>query len=243
MNMRLLLLVVTIGCLSGCASSRSSQTENDYISLDGNDSRVQSATASNYDSYVYANSNPGYETFASPDFGFGFSYGLGFGYSPWYNPFGFYGPYGFYSPYYSPFAFEWGPMGYAGGFYYPYAYYPYYTGRFFNGAGPAYAAAYGGATVHNNFTKSVNSVAGSSVASRTISTNRFSSLASSGRLSLKNTNGFNTNDRIIGNRANNFNSQPIRSYSPSSSRFGGGSFGGGSGARFGGGGFGGGRRG
>lgn len=260
MNTRLLLLVVTIACLSGCSASKSS-TQDDYLNLEGNDSRVQSNTSANYDNYVYANSNADYAYSASPAFypSFGFGYGAGFGYGMGfgYSPYGYYNPYNPFSPFYDPFAYEfgwgWGGMGYAGGFYYPYGYYPYYGARVFTGGVPfrstAFVSAYSGATIRNNFRTTSNIAAvNNSINARTATTNRFSSsssLASTNRLSLRTTNGYNTNDRTFSNRSSNSfgrQQQQTRMYTPSyssPSRFGGsGGFGGGGGARFGGGGMG-----
>jgi hypothetical protein len=258
MNMRLLALVVSIGCLSSCVPSRSTQND-DYITLDGNDSRVQSTTGSNYDDYVYANSNPSYSAFASPDYGFGYGMGLGYGYGMgmgFYNP---WGPYGLYSPYTYD-GFGWGPMGYAGGFYYPWGYYPYYgAGRgYYGGSRYAYLASNASVIQHNNF-RTVNRISGNpAIASRPIGTNRFSTLTTpANRLTLRTTNGYNSNDRTATRstyyrNANTNSQQPTRTYyrpaqtqtqsSPSPSRFSGGGFSGGGGGRIGGGG-GGGRRG
>jgi hypothetical protein len=227
MKIPLLLVALSTVCFYSCSSSRTAQSsenggDNNYISYDGSDSRVQgssSTVAANYDDYAYSSVSPysafdsyygsgfGYDpmmyagAFSPYGMGYGMGYGLGFGVGMGYGlgfgyglrPYNHYGLPGYYYPYYPGF-------GYYGQVYSSstLTYMPArvsimgYNGRHFNTINVTNSATAGSGVINNNHLIATNS--------NNLVANRGNRLATN--------NGFNTNNRqsVTSSRYRNGNS-------------------------------------
>lgn len=231
---------IIIIALSSCSSQRNAQTSDDTYYSQGRQTTTSNASQSEYD-YYSANTSDQYlmmrvqdpnrwSTFDDYDYGYAgayspYSYGSswiysGFGFSPWMS-------YGLY-PYY----------GYGFGYMNYYAWNcfhnPYYGGRVVIGNSYAMYGAYN--QLHPfNVTSYNNRV----ITNSNVRNSRFYTPSANTRNSVTNNpyrNNTNTNRRNFYNNQNNNNSnyrqqnsQPVRSFTPSSNS--GGGFGGGGGAR------------